>query len=352
MIEKCYKQIAEELGADEYRILAGMLRIFYTSKEKLKELLKNKQIDKKVYENLLANFPVKNERPLGLKGPEAPRVFPNPIQGLPLEFSFYTSENMTMKWSSNKSTFVAIDSNNSSYLVRHDFSRPSNDNPNQQIYRYKNNKLENIETIWNSRKPTQGPYTTIEDDEKIIEKWDKYDTDEPAIITTFKKTGAQRKEWLVKIDSNSKFRFRKNGLPSIVEEDGTQIWTTVPGGFYEHVDGVMVAHDEVGDDKDQDEDGDYYSTHNSFGKVVHDTYYDKYTDPYIDMYINRRDKSKPTIIKADGTRIWYKDGYKHHVIYPNGESEWWDKGQKSKEQKLLKTKLKNDEVVDNIMKYL
>jgi hypothetical protein len=393
MIEQCYKQIAEELGVNEYKVLADMLRIFFTSKQKLKKLFTSKKINEKVYEYLLDNFPV-------ISVSNAPRVFSDPIKGLPHSFVIFDKSQMRMDWPlESKSIDIQNDlADRSNYVVVHQYVH---DIKPTETYFYKNNKLDTVRIEWYKykinpklgpyrtdeddekfveywgsfddehsiittfkktgaqrkewykRNPKLGPYRTIEDDEKFVEYWHRYFNDEPSTITTFKKTGAQRKEWLVKRNSTQFVRFRKNGLPSIIDEDGTQIWTTVPGGLYQEVNGVMVTHDEVGNgEQDKDvEDGDYYA--HDFAEIVHDTYYNKYGDDEdIYIYINRRDKTKPTIIKADGTRIWYKDGYKHHVIYPNGKSEWWDKGQKSKTQQLLKTKLKNNEVVDNIMKYL
>ena len=41
----------------------------------------------------------------------------------------------------------------------------------------------------------------------------------------------------------------------------------------------------------------------------------------------------PAITKADGTKKWYRDGYKHNtdgpaVIHADGSKEWWENGKR------------------------
>lgn len=63
------------------------------------------------------------------------------------------------------------------------------------------------------------------------------------------------------------------------------------------------------------------------------------------------------MIKGDGTQVWYEKGYIHRegnpaVIYPDGKEEWWTKGVKREEKDLLQKKLKNNDVVDKIMRLI
>jgi hypothetical protein len=77
---------------------------------------------------------------------------------------------------------------------------------------------------------------------------------------------------------------------------------------------------------------------------------------YVDGFRNSVN-DQPAVIRGDGTKVWYKNDLIHRdndpaVVYPDGREEWWTNGVKREERDLLKLKLKNDDVVNKIMRLI
>jgi hypothetical protein len=225
---------------------------------------------------------------------------------------------------------------------------------------------DNVETNRNTKTWIVGKYKRkiITDDEKIVEEWKYYNSfkkyklygsdegylhrpkDLPARITTFKKTGKQRLEWYSTLDTVSYLGpTRDNDKPCVIEEDGTQIWS---------------FDDEAGYINNIDDDNEIYEKyhHLFIGRKGDNPAIIKGdgTRMWYHKGVKHRE-DKPAVIYSDGTEMWYHNGLKHRdrypaVIYPNGKQEWWTHGVRREERDILKSKLKNDDVVDKIMRML
>lgn len=262
---------------------------------------------------------------------------------------------------------INYDGNFNNYEIIEKWEVNRNDDPTIIKTLYADNvKQDFIQKEWKNKRMGDKPSIVIDDNNKVVEIWKDdrkealdntfRDKDLPAIITTFKKTGRQTKEWFsYKEDKRSisaTFHYRYDDKPSIIEEDGTQIWTSMDfGNFYNYSNNY--------DDKRLDYD-----------------YYKKYRWLYID-----RENGEPAVIKSDGTKMWYVDGFRNSVndqpavirgdgtkvwykndlihrdndpaiVYPDGREEWWTNGVKREERELLKLKLKNDDVVNKIMRLI
>jgi hypothetical protein len=361
MLERCYKKLAEELGVNEYKILIDLYRIFYKDKQFTKDLYDSKKISRETYDYIMKTFPKK-------KGTN--RIFETPDGDLPSEIYFEDVGLIALEWKINGKrgrnndlpSFVLYSNtskNKNNYEMRYTWSKNGKkgrdgNKPCIVAHFYIDDlKTDKVEESWLDGKH-QRRITT--DDEKIVEEWLHYDfgefyrlNDLPARITTFKKTGKQRLEWysqkITASNNSSDGNCRENDKPCVIDEDGTQIWSLCK-----------------------------YNT--GFGIYeVEDEYYKKYPDLFIG-----REGGKPAVIKADGTQMWYHNGVKHRddkpaviypdgtemwyhngvkhrsgnpaVIYPNGKEEWWTNGVKREERDILKSKLKNDDVVDKIMRMI
>jgi hypothetical protein len=224
MDEKCYhQQVANELAVNEYKILADMIRLFYDSKYDLKNLYKSNKISEECYNYFLENFPVAMANSY---------VFPKPIKNFPIEFGGYHNGEIWMRMEDGKEIVVENVSDHSNYIID-EITERKNYYKKHKRMTYENNKLQR-------------------------EEWGEYI-----------------------IERSSTFYFRENDMPSIVEEDGTQIWTTIPGA---EVDGKILSKLYKSDDP----------------------YYKKYRT--YDLFIDRYNPTKPAVIKPDGTRLFYRNG--------------------------------------------
>jgi len=279
-----YKQVSGELSTNEYKILADMIRLFYNSKEKLEEMYQTNKISEECYNYFLKNFPVKKYKDIGyhsfLKTNET-YVFPNRIEEFPIEFTYTKDNDIIMKMSDDKyitveiipDTYPPTDKQYDYVVGETDRDEEYKEEVVRKKYFYKNNKLVYLETI-------RKYYRTYEDNEIIREQSHDY------VFTTFKETGSQREEWRgydYKSRKDFYFRereYRENYLPSIIDEDGTQIWTTIPEN--------SVSEADLNKLKNSD-----------------DPYYKKYQQ--FNLYIDHPD-DLPAVIKPDGTEIFYKNG--------------------------------------------
>jgi len=294
LIEQCYKKLALELGVHEYKLLADIFRIFYTSKEKLTELYRNKKIDKVLYDDLMKNYPVEKE--------ENSRIyeFENVSRGFPYGFGFDSNNygprvNMYITrdvWSSDGGHSigdrVVVEAIGPLGLNNYQITYTSE--LSEEIYEYESNNLASTNKSFYEKDPRNifGKliYETFENDDIFTEIWSKPENGDPNIITTFKKSGKKSKMW----QNENGIYYRGNDLPSIIGEDGTKIWTTVPQKL-----GVFDIQDE-------------------------DEYHEKYNKGGGKLYIDRKE-GEPAVIKPDGTQIWYKNGKKHRIVYPDGKTE-------------------------------
>lgn len=112
----CYKEISNELNLNEYKVLADILRIFYTDKTKTDKLYKTNKISKLTYDFIMSNFPTKTKNKISIE-------------------SIYIDED------------DILIGEQSTYVFKHDF--PSNlDFPSRFKIIHKDSNIININMIW------------------------------------------------------------------------------------------------------------------------------------------------------------------------------------------------------------
>lgn len=384
---ECYKEISRKFGVNEYKILADICRLLYWDKAVTTDLYKTKKIDKKTYDYLMSTWPSKKRYY---------RIWNDDRGDLPCEFLYEGFEYLVLKWKINgrygragdlpsivqisyEKKGNVIDYN--TYTIAEVWYKAGkvlrdNDLPSGIETHYVNNvKTDLIKMSWSEglgiyKRKNGKPVVVIESDDSIIEEWrdprsnimEYYRTkDLPAIITTFKKTGKQRLEWFSEKPEEYKGskHYRFNDKPSIIDEDGTQCWTTFP-----ELDDFKHSKYDVNTNRIYSIDDEYYDKfsklHTRFGREDPTKPSIIKTDGTRIWYyksVRHSLNDKPAMIKGDGTQVWYKEGWIHRdgkpaVIYPDGKEEWWTNGVKREERELLQKKLKNNDVVDKIMRMI
>lgn len=374
MLEICYKKIAKELGINEYKVLADIYRIFYFDENKTKKMYEDGQIDKKTYDYIMSDFPAVHDwyidwtRKKKDRG-DLPTIVYNrhktsyemtwKINGKIGRSDSSLPANVWIQFDSNRETDTVKNYNNY-YLVEEWYEngklKRSDDLPSHVSTYYENNKPTNIKTqLWveNEKIIRYGdkPSEIEENDNAIIERW-KYvkggnhyynrENDLPGIVYTYRKTGKQKKMWFE--GGGRAFRKSKDKPAIVDDEHGLQIWALkyTPHGIKP---GGRTDYEFNYGDPLIGRAGDKPAIVKADGTMIW----------FLDGYIDRKD-DKPAVVYKDGTQVWYKDGNIHRdgkpaVIFPSGREQWWTHG-KQNPSNILSKKIKNQDVVNKIVNLL
>ncbi|RTK96151.1 MAG: hypothetical protein EKK64_04940 [Neisseriaceae bacterium] len=117
-------------------------------------------------------------------------------------------------------------------------------------------------------------------------------------------------------------RHRRNDLPAVVKNDGSQEWYYTGKRHRENGPAVIIPKNGIIEY--------WYDGTQIYYDEEEKTYYLDFKKQVLHSFGN-----KPTRIHPNGTKEWYYMGVLHRgdgpaVIYPNGDCEWWRYGKRHK----------------------